>query len=353
MDCAETMKARTAWMAAAWLISAAAATAGEWPAVSGAVLAVRTTKTTDPVIAFDAKGRELFGFSFAARGRALPGSAFEMVCDGGSFLARDAGKWIGTKLATAPGFAVEATIVPSLGRPESPATVLSYGESFALRQQGAGLSMTLGGGDAVELFPVEAGKPVHVLISCGGKEWTAYRDGKKAAAGTMPATRASWAQADLVMGSQADGTQPWRGRMEAVAIFPLALTAENAASQADAAAALRAGRPNVTALRFSGTLVRQASTSSLEDIRPYSRSLTAAEYKVDAVLSGDWKEPTITVLHWMIMDGKRLPLADRKPGTAVELSVRPLAQQPQLEGSRRDELPDTDLDAELFYCETE
>jgi hypothetical protein len=230
--------------------------------------------------------------------------------------------------------------------------VLSYGESFALRQQGGGLVMTLGG-DAMELFAVEAGKPVHVLVSCGADEWTAYRDGKKAASGTRPAARVSWEQADLVMGSQADGAQPWRGRMEAVAIFPAALTAENAASQAEAAAVLRAGRAEVTALKFRGSLLRQASTSSLEDIRPYSRSLTAAEYKVDAVLSGDWKEPTITVLHWMIMDGKRLPLADRKPGTAVELSVRPLAQQPQLEGSRRDELPDTDLDAELFYCETE
>lgn len=353
MDCSETMRAGTAWMAAAWLISAAAATAGDWPAVPGAVLAVRSTKTTDPVIAFDAKGRELFGFSCAARGRALPGAAFEMVCDGGSFLARDAGKWIGTKLATAPGFAVEATIVPALSRPDSPATVLSYGESFALRQQGGGLSMTCGGGAAVELFPLEAGQPVHVLISCNGKEWTAYRDGRKAAAGSLPATRASWAQADLVMGSQADGSEAWRGRMEAVAIFPVALSAENAASQAEAAAALRAGRPAISPLKFRGTLVRQATTSSLEDIRPYSRSLTAAEYKVDAVLSGDWKEPTITVLHWMIMDGKRLPLADRKPGTAVELSVQPLAQQPQLEGSRRDELPDTDLDAELFYCETE
>lgn len=340
-------------VAAAWLVSVAAAMAGEWPVVQGAVLAVRTTKTTDPVIAFDAKGRELFGFSCAARGRALPGTAFEMVCDGGSFLARDAGKWIGTKLATASGFAVEATIVPALGSPGSSATVLSYGESFVLRQLGAGLSMTLGGGDAVELFPVEAGKPVHVLISCGGKEWTAYRDGKKAASGTMPATRAPWAQADLVMGSQADGSEPWRGRMEAVAIYPVALTAENAASQAVAAAALRAGRPDVTPLRFSGTLVRQASTSSLEDIRPYSRSLTSAEYKVEAVLSGEWKEPTVTVLHWMIMDGKRLPLADRKPGSAVELTVVPLAQQPQLEGSRRDELPDADLDAEMFYCETE
>jgi len=338
---------------AAWVVSVAAAMAEDWPAVKGAAFAVRTTKTTDPVVAFDAKGRDLFGFSCAARGRALPGSAFEMVCDGGSFLARDAGKWIGTQLASASGFTVEATIVPALGRLDAPATVLSYGESFALRQQGVGLVMTLGGGAPMELFPVEAGKPVHVLVSCGGKEWTAYRDGKKAASGTRPATRVSWAQADLVMGSQADGAQPWRGRMEAVAIFPAALTAENAASQAEAAAGLRAGRAEVTPLKFRGTLLRQASTSSLEDIRPYSRSLTAAEYKVEEVLSGEWKEPKITVLHWMIMDGKRLPLADRKPGAAVELTVVPLAQQPQLEGSRRDELPDADLDAELFYCESE
>ncbi len=348
------MRVRTALMvAAAWVVSVAAVMAEEWPAVKGAAFAVRSTKTTDPVVAFDAKGRELFGFSCAARGRALPGSAFEMVCDGGSFLARDAGKWIGAKVAASSGFTVEASLVPAASPLKAPATVLSYGESFALRQQGGGLVMTLGGGAPMELFPVEAGKPVHVLVSCGGKEWTAYRDGKKAASGPMPATRASWAQAELVMGAQAEGTQPWRGRMEAVAVFPSALTAENAALQAEGAAQLRAGRAEVTPLKFRGVLLRQASTSSLEDIRPYSRSLTAAEYRAESVIGGQWDGETITVLHWMIMDGKRLPLADRKPGAKVELTVVPLAKQPQLEGSRRDELPDTDLDAELFYCETE
>ena len=74
---------------------------------------------------------------------------------------------------------------------------------------------------------------------------------------------------------------------------------------------------------------------------------------MDKVLSGEWKEKSIIVLHWMILDAKRLPIADRKPGTEVELSVEPLAQNPQLESNRRDELTDMDLDAELFYCESE
>ena len=84
----------------------------------------------------------------------------------------------------------------------------------------------------------------------------------------------------------------------------------------------------------------------------YTTDMTAAEYKVEQVLEGEWKQPTITVLHWMIMDSKRLPIADRKLDTAVELSVERLDQQPQLVECRSDEL-EGDIDADLFYCESE
>ncbi len=132
------------------------------------------------------------------------------------------------------------------------------------------------------------------------------------------------------MGATWSGADPWRGRMEGIAVFPRALTAGEAAGEAAAIKALQAGRKPATTVRFQGTLVRQAKTSALEDIRPYTRSLTAAEYKVEQVLAGEWNQPTITVLHWMIMDGKRLPIADRKLGTAVELSVEPLDGQPPI-----------------------
>ena len=106
-------------------------------------------------------------------------------------------------------------------------------------------------------------------------------------------------------------------------------------------------------MRFRGTLVRQAETADVAEIRPYTRSLSASEYRVDKVVAGDWAEPTITVFHWMVMDGRRLPLADRRPGEEVELVVEPLGDHPQLESSRRDELTDGDLAAEVFYCESE
>ena len=99
--------------------------------------------------------------------------------------------------------------------------------------------------------------------------------------------------------------------------------------------------------------MRQARTSELKDIFPYTRSLTMAEYRVDKVLGGEWKQPTILVLHWGILDSVRLPLAERKPGEKVELSVEPLEGHPELEPNRRDELPDVNLDASVFYCESE
>jgi hypothetical protein len=74
---------------------------------------------------------------------------------------------------------------------------------------------------------------------------------------------------------------------------------------------------------------------------------------VDQVLAGQWTQPTILVYHWMIMDNERLPIADRQPGAQVELSVEPLEQHPQLESNRRDDLADSDIDVELFYCESE
>lgn len=334
-----------------------AAEAPTWPAVSGAVFALRTARITDPVVAFDAKGRELLGFNCLARGRALPGRSFELVCGGGSFVAREAGAWIGAKAGSAEGFSLELTLSPASAAPEEPGTVVAYGDAtadaVALVQDKEALSLHLAGRQPSPLFAVAAGRAVHVVVTCGAGGWVAYRNGEKAGSGPLEAGPGRWPQGDLAMGASVAGSRPWLGRLEAVAIFPGVLSAAEAAAEAAAARALAAGRTSPAAIRFQGVLLRQAVTATLEDIRPYSRSLTAAEYRVEKVLTGTWNQPTITVLHWMIMDGRRLPIADRRPGAAVELTVEPLDQQPQLEGSRRDELADGDLDAEMHYCERE
>ncbi len=338
-------------------LSAEDAKAPEWPAVKDAVFAQRDANVVSSVVAFDSKGRSLMAYNCDMRGRALPGRFFELTCAGGSFHAMDAGSWIGAKVAESGEFTIEVTLTPAAAKPESPGVALAFGnddgEDFALRQDKAGLSLTLGKAKPISLFAPEAGKPVHVLIACGKQKWTAYRDGKPAGTGDMPSGLAKWAARELTMGASWSGKDPWHGRMEAIAVFPRALTAEEAATQFKASTALRAGREPATTIRFKGTLVRQARTSTLEEIRPYDRSLSFAEYKVDEVLEGKWDQPTIVVAHWMIMDAVRLPIADRKPGVKVELSVQPMEQHPQLESNRRDDIEDLDLDAVLFYCESE
>lgn len=329
----------------------------EWPAVKDAVFAQRDVNVVSTVVAFDTKGRSLMAYNCNMRGRAMPGRFFELICAGGSFHAMDAGAWVGAKVAESGEFTIELTMTPAVAEPESSGVVFAFGnddgEDFVLRQDKTGLSLTLGKAKLIALFAPGAGKPVHVLISCGKEKWAAYRDGKPAGTGDMPSGLAKWAARELTMGASWPRKDPWRGRMEAIAVFSRALTAEEAATQFTASAALRAGREPATTVRFKGTLVRQAKTSSLEEIRPYDRSLSFAEYKVDEVLEGKWDQPTIVVAHWMIMDAVRLPIADRKPGVKVELSVQPMEQHPQLESNRRDDIEDLDLEAELFYCESE
>lgn len=331
--------------------------APEWPAVKGAVFAQRDANNVSSVVAFDSKGRSLMAFNSEMRGRALPGRFYELVCAGGSFYAMEAGAWVGAKVAESGEFTIEVNITPAAAEPEASGVVFAFGndegEDFSLRQEKAGLSLTLGKAKPIALFAPGAGKPVHVLIACGKEKWAAYRDGKPAGTGDMPADLAKWAARELTMGASWSRKEPWLGRMEAIAVYPRALTAEEAATQAAASAARQAGREPATTVRFKGTLVNQAKTSSLEEIQPYTRSLSFAQYKVDEVLEGKWEEPTIVVAHWMIMDAVRLPLADRSLGTKVELSVQPLEQHTQLESSRRDDIEGLDLDVAQFYCESE
>lgn len=334
----------------------AADSAIEWPRIQNAVFAIRNAHFSSPKVTLDANGRELLAFECETRGRALFGRFHELVCDGGSFAAKNAGQWIGLQVAKSRAFTIELTLTPAEATPNARSVAIAYGdykgEDFSLLHDKTGLSLRLGDTEPVRLFAPDAGKPVHLLIACDKDKWTAYRDGYPLRTGTMSASTPTWNARELVMGATWSGADPWRGRIENIAVFARALSAEEAAVEASAAKALLTGRKSATTIRFRGTLIRQARTSELKEIHPYTRSLTAAEYKVEKVLDGEWKQPTITVLHWMIMDARRLPIADRKPGVVVELSVGRLNDHPQIEDSRRDEIEDN-LGEESFYCEIE
>ena len=328
-----------------------------WPAVDGAVFALRDGSVTSPVVGFDDQGRPAMGFAPGYRGRSLIGRSNELVCAGGSFLARGVGAWIGREVAKSGMFTIEATLTPAQDAVADPAVILTYanaeGEDVALLQDATGLVLRLPGNPPIPLFEVEAGQPVHLLLLCNKERWLVYRNGVRAAAGTLETPPPAWGERELAIGAAWDEANPWLGRIEGIAVFAHALPPDQATAQAAAIRASLASRQPVPSIRFRGTLIRQAETSELEAVQPYTRSLTVAEYKVDEVLAGDWDKPTITVLHWMIMASERLPIADRTPGARVELTVEPFNSHPQLQDSRRDEFTDTDFTAVLFYCESE
>jgi len=211
----------------------------------------------------------------------------------------------------------------------------------------------LKGGEEIGLFARDTDAPFHLVLTVGNGSWQAYVDGKAAGNGKVKGNAADWSAGKVALGALPSGQGIWRGRIQGVAVYARELSPQDAARQAAAMKAELDARKPINFLKFSGTLVRQAQTSELKSILPYTRSLTMAEYKVDKVLGGEWKRPTILVLHWGILDSMRLPIADRKPGEKVELSVEPLEQHPELEPNRRDELTGLNLDIALFYCESE
>lgn len=327
----------------------------DWPKAAGAVFALRNTHFSTPRITLDSKGRDLMAFECAPRGHAHIGRFYDLVCDGGSFLMKDVGQWIGAQIEKSGAFTLEIMLKPTEFSPTKRGVVLAYcdekGEEVAIYQDQKGLAFRLGNAEPFQLFAPANNTPVHLLIACDKEKWTAYRDGLPVCSGLLPAGMPVWSTRNLMIGSTGSGSDAWRGRVEDIAVFSRALSAAEAKNEAAASRALQTDRKPASALRFKGTLLRQAITSDVAQIRPYTRSLSAAEYKIEKVLEGNWKEPTVTVFHWMILDGKRLPIADRKPGEVVELRVENLSEHQQLESCRRDEI-EGDVGAEFFYQET-
>ena len=330
----------------------------DWAPAAGAVFAARDAHFASPFAALKEDGKKESLLFISERGRAIFGRDHEWLCDGGSFVTRSGCAWLASQVDKAGMFSLELTLAPRTKANQGRTVAWSFGgeagDAVALEQEGAQWRLRLKTAkEPLSLFTRETVAPFHLVVCAGNGAWRAYVDGKPAGQGTLGGSAAGWGAGNVVLGASSSGAQSWRGRIEGVAVYPRMLGAEEAAAQAAAMQARRATRLPATVVRFRGTLVRQAETSALEAIRPYTRSLTMAEYKVEQVLAGEWKQPTILVLHWAILDSVRLPLAGCQPGAKVTFSVEPLEQHPELEPNRRDELPDVDPAAAVFYCESE
>jgi hypothetical protein len=69
------------------------------------------------------------------------------------------------------------------------------------------------------LFPVEAGKPVHVIVSYRDGQLVAYRDGQRVqTSNRVRGDLSNWTPQYLLLGDEYRDSRTWHGMIERVAI---------------------------------------------------------------------------------------------------------------------------------------
>jgi len=108
------------------------------------------------------------------------------------------------------------------------------------------------------------------------------------------------------------------------------LSATEIEQQAGAFTRLLAARKEPPRLRIIGKLKARSDTPKPERILPYYQALGVYEYAVEEVKEGKYDGPVVLVAHWVIMQRKKLPVAERPIGASIELLLEPYDSNPQL-----------------------
>ena len=280
------------------------------------------------------------------QGRAWVDRNRAMELRGGLFFADDAsvlGVFEGCRRTNE--LTLEATLTPRDPTALGPARIVSFSSglrsrNLTLGQQGDRLVLRLRtattGQNAdrpqLDLGRLEAGRPAHVVVSYTAGRLVAWLDGEQTLdTDALQDGFFHWRPRPLVFGNEWQAERPWYGTLEAIAIYDRAFDDEEARESHRRAGRRLAERSPVPQVHLRATLTGRSRMPSLQEIAPYREGLAVFEYRVDEVLSGEYAEPVIRVVHRVLADGEALPVSRRAEGHAYELVVESFFDQPQLE----------------------
>lgn len=212
---------------------------------------------------------------------------------------------------------MEAVITPD-GAPQNEAVILLLGKwpkqcQAALVQQTRNL-VFLAGKDAarVPLCSVEAGRPAHIVVTSGQGRVICYKDGNEAATGSVPPLAFSdWPVVPFSLGGGGpEGAGDWRGAIEGVALYARALSASEVRVHAEVFGKILAARKPIPVLKVCAKLIAKSPVPSLDELAPYTQSLSVYAYEVEKVVEGSYDKKTLYVAHWCVLDRIILPFKD-------------------------------------------
>ncbi len=195
----------------------------------------------------DEAGKVLRVCQVEPRGEARIGSAGEMQIENGAFLARDVNDQLMAACKRSNQLTIEATIIPSHLKQAGPARIMTFSRdtgnrNFTLGQENERLVLRLRtprtGANAlnpqVSLGKIEAGKPVHVIVSYFPGNVFYYLDGKLVYSGAdIPGDFSNWEPSYLLFGDEYSGDRSWQGKLQEMAIYNRFVGPEEAALKSD------------------------------------------------------------------------------------------------------------------------
>lgn len=333
---------------------------------------------------FDPELRADVADPLAPRGRARLDRFHRMVLGGGWYVAPDAA---GDRLLQAASrsneFTLEATVTPADVETGGRERIVTFSggpaaRNFTLGQEGRHLVMRIRTGPTgqnadrpqVRLFPVEAGKAYHVVVTYVPGVLTVYRNGEQVLESRdVQGGLNRWRRFPLTFGAEPGGAGDWSGTLEGVAIYSRLLDArevkENFLRYRDIytgrrqgggpaeGAAENAEDPTEDAARLvvRATLRETSEIPTLRQITPYRRALAVFTWRIDEVVAGRGTRAgdDLRVAHWVLLDGERTPTAGLSPGATRRLELERFSANPQLDAHYLSETLRSPPDSALWF----
>lgn len=185
-------------------------------------------------------------------------------------------------------------------------------------------------GEAHSMFPLEPGKPHHVVITYTDGTLGYYLDGKGGQYNGIRGGLSNWKPRPLLFGRLVSGEFDFQGNLEGIALYSRALTPVEAKQHADIYVKRLAKRTPAKQFKVKARLTQVTPTPTAKGIAPYRRCLVSFAYEV---IEGDLEPGEIVVKHWGMLDGKAVSLASAV-GKVVDLVIERVEDHPELEGER-------------------
>jgi len=335
-----------------------------WPVdIASVVYALPTAD--DAAIARKPGSDEALAAGLQTRGTARLDGHHAMLTDGGAYIVEGVNDALLEACRTTNELTVEALIQSHQADQRGPARIVSFSNdsqrrNFTLGQERDQLIFRLrttrngenGMNRQPQLGKLPTDRLTHVVVTYSPGNMTAYIDGKKVLeTDEVQGDFSNWSDQQLMIGDEYRDDRDWHGRVEHVAIYNKALTADQVAQSYAKVTETIEARPTLTEWTVKGKLVAVSEIPTLEQINPYREALVVAEYeRADGKVGEDGKPIRFRVAHWAILDAKPQSITNAKPGQQHDLTLQMFEQNPQLESLFISDTLELNLDLPMLYA---